>query len=114
MSDDTSKILALPAATSAPVVQDVEGTPEEDALDSGPGVFEELGRLPPGTIVTEDALARMLGRGCRESIRRAVGRCELPAPVRLLGKNVWTAKAIVQHVEERLAAVARCHARNRP
>ena len=50
-----------------------------------------------------------MGRACRETIKRAVERGELPRPVRLMGKNTWTAGAIVRHLEARLEAEARRH-----
>jgi hypothetical protein len=57
--------------------------------------------LPPGAIVTEDALARMFGR-CVTSVKRAVKRGELPPATRLFGQNTWTAAAILAHVNKRL------------
>ena len=75
------------------------------------GIFEKLGSLPTGALVTEDGLAHLLGKGCRESIKRAVVRGELPQPVKLMGKNTWTARTIIEHIEQRLAAEARRSAR---
>jgi len=83
---------------------------EEDAV----GIFEKLGSLPTGALVTEDGLAHLLGKGCRESIKRAVVRGELPQPVKLMGKNTWTARTIIEHIEERLAAEARRSTRRQP
>ena len=85
-----------------PQPQDARG-PEADAL---PGVVRELGELGPGAIITEAALARMLGRH-QVTLKRAVKRGELPPPVRLLGGPVWTAGAIVAHLEQRLADAAK-------
>jgi predicted DNA-binding transcriptional regulator AlpA len=83
---------------------------EADDLESGEtGIFPELAALPPGTLITEDGLAGLLGRTCRETIKRAVERGELPRPVKLMGKNTWTAGAIIQHVEDRLKDEARRH-----
>ena len=70
------------------------------------GVYEALGSLAPDTLVTEDGLASLLGRACRETIKRAVERNELPRPVRLMGKNTWTVRIILEHVEQRLRAEA--------
>ena len=44
----------------------------------------------------------MLGK-CVASIKAAVKRHELPLPVRVMGKNTWTAGALIQHIERRLA-----------
>ena len=66
------------------------------------GIIRQLGRLEPGALVTEDGLARLLGRHpC--TIRRAVDRGELPVPVKMLGKPTWTAAIILRHIETRLA-----------
>jgi len=80
----------------------------------GPGIFIALGNLAPATVVTEDGLAGILGKQCRESIKRAVDRGELPPPVKLMGKNCWTVGVIVQHFEARLEAEARKITRLRP
>jgi hypothetical protein len=56
--------------------------------------------------VTEEALATILGKSCRESVKRAVDRGELPPPVRLMGKNTWTARVIIEHIETRLRTAA--------
>ena len=77
------------------------------------GVFATFGALPPATLLTEDGLARLLGRECRESIKRAVERGELPLPVRLMGKPTWTAGTIVRFIEERLQEQSRNIARHR-
>jgi len=77
------------------------------------GVYVVLGTLSPKTLITEDGLARLLGKGCRESVKRAVERDELPRPVRLMGKNTWTVGAIVQYIEMRLETEARRFAKAR-
>ena len=71
------------------------------------GIFAEIGNLPEGALLTEDGLAALLGKGSRDSIKRAVERGELPPPVRLMGKNTWTARAVIQFLEDRLADAAR-------
>jgi len=81
---------------------------------AGPGIYRDLGTLPPATVITESGLAEIMGKTCRESIKRAVERGELPRPVRIMGKNCWTCRAIVQHLEDRLASEARKIARLRP
>jgi hypothetical protein len=65
------------------------------------GVVKELGELGSGAVISESGLADMLNRH-RKSIKRAVRRGELPPPTKLLGKPVWTAGAIVKHIEGRL------------
>ncbi|MCK6473801.1 MAG: helix-turn-helix domain-containing protein [Planctomycetes bacterium] len=57
--------------------------------------------LSPWHVVTEEDLARALGRH-PVTIKRAVERGELPPPVRLMGKPTWTGAAILKHLESRL------------
>jgi len=63
---------------------------------------KELGELPPDSVVTEDGLAKMFDRH-GVSVRRAVERGELPPPVRLFGKPVWTVQCLRDHMTRRLA-----------
>lgn len=65
------------------------------------GVCDALGSLSDDAVITEEGLARLLGRS-RKSIQRAVTRRELPAPVRLLGSRCWTAARIREHLGRRL------------
>ncbi len=69
------------------------------------GISVELGTLPPNTLITEKALAKLLGRAAK-SIKRAVARGELPPPVRILGEPRWTVGAILRHIEKRLDVAA--------
>ena len=102
-----------PAATAPDTAKDGGKTGGQDACGAAlPGVFADIGALPPGALVTEAGLARILGK-CTASIRHAVDRGELPRPARLMGKNTWTAGAIVRHHEARLEAEARKFARLR-
>lgn len=70
------------------------------------GVVDVLGTLPAGTLIMEKGLAEMLGK-CTASIKAAVERGELPRPVRLMGKNTWTAGTIIKHMESRIEAATR-------
>ena len=72
---------------------------------SGQGICAELGALPQGALITERGLAGLLGRAKR-SVRRAVGRGELPPPVRILGELRWTVGTILRHIEKRLENAA--------
>lgn len=85
----------------------------QDAASDLPGVFATIGRLPPGSLITEEGLAGILDK-CTASIKAAVKRGELPWPVRLMGKNTWTAGAIVRHHEARLDSEARKFSRLKP
>ena len=70
------------------------------------GVVDVLGTLPAGALITEKGLAQILGK-CTASIKAAVERGELPRPVRLMGKNTWTAGTIIRHMESRIEAATR-------
>jgi len=76
----------------------------EEACDwAGLGVIRTLGDLPPDAVISEDGLAKLFGRH-RASIKRAVGRGELPPSIRLFGEPVWTIEALRDHMNKRLAA----------
>jgi len=75
-------------------------------LDGGAatgGIVEALGNMPRESIITEEALAGIFNRH-PVSIKRAVSRGELPPSTRLLGKPVWTAGTILDHITGRLDA----------
>ena len=78
-------------------------TPEEGTPG---GIVKDLGELPPGAILEEEAVARIFRRHA-VSVKRAVERGELPPPVRMFGKPCWTAGVILAHVEARLKAATR-------
>ncbi len=65
------------------------------------GIVRELGDLPPGTIVSEEGLARIFDRH-PVSIKRAIQRGELPPPTRLFGGSVWIVDTILNHIGLRL------------
>lgn len=90
----------------------LEQKPPASSMEALPGVCAFIGALPPGALVTEEGLAGMFDK-CTASIKAAVDRGELPRPARLMGKNTWTAGAIVRHHEARLDAEARKFARFR-
>ena len=70
------------------------------------GVNVALGSIPAETLITEKGLAQILGK-CTASIKAAVKRGELPRPVRLMGKNTWTAGAIVRYIDARVDSITR-------
>jgi hypothetical protein len=80
-----------------------ESQPEEACDLADFGVIRKLGDLPPDAVISEDGLARLFGRH-RASIKRAVGRGELPPSIRLFGEPVWTIEALRNHMNKRLAA----------
>ena len=75
-------------------------------LNSLPGIIAALGELKSGSIITEEGVASLFNRHIT-SVKRAVQRGELPPPCRLFGAGVWTAGAIVRHIEQRLEQAAK-------
>jgi len=94
---ETEKQVLTDAVTQAEHAQ-------EDARGPTSGIITGLGDLPEATVLTEDGLAGLMGKACRESIKRAVARGEFPPPVKIMGKNTWTVRSIVRHLEARLEA----------
>lgn len=68
-------------------------------------VITRLGELPPGALLTKEAVARIFNRD-PVSIDRAIKRGELPPPVKLLGSARFTARSIIAHHERRMADAA--------
>lgn len=88
--------------------------PESESPNHDTGIFTAFGTMPSSTVLSEDGLATIMGKNCRESIKRAVERGELPQPTKLMGKNCWTAGKIVAHIEASLDAEARRVHKARP
>ncbi len=80
-------------------ILDVE---DQEELASPPGIIALLGELKPASIITEEGIAYLFKRHVG-SVKRAIGRGELPPPCRLFGSNAWTVGAIIAHIESRLA-----------
>ena len=66
---------------------------------------EAMTKLGEETILFQADLARIF---CRNdtTIWRAVERGELPPPIKLFGKNAWTPKSIIRHLEDALKSAA--------
>ena len=111
LNEDTTQFRECTSSTEIP--EDAAGQTSDEDSGTDDGIYIVLSTLSAKTLITEDGLARLLGKGCRESIKRAVERNELPRPVRLMGKNTWTVGAIVQHIEARLETEARRFAKAR-
>ena len=67
------------------------------------GVIAALAEMPADTIIDEAGLSRIFHRH-PVSIKRAIVRGELPRGVRLFGKQTWTARAVLDHLSQRLEA----------
>ena len=89
--------------------QGIELTKENDQVGENllpPGIIATFGELKPGAVITEEGVAFLFKRHVT-SIKRAVQRGELPPPCRMFGGNVWTAGALVRHIEDRLQQAAK-------
>jgi hypothetical protein len=82
--------------------QDIRDLADTHSL---PGIIATLAALHPSAIVTEAGIAHLFSRHL-VSVKRAVGRGELPPPCKLFGTNVWTAGSLVRYIEGRLAQAA--------
>lgn len=111
MQDANKTDVGLPVFSEREIGDSIE---VKSSIEELTGVYSSLGELPPETLITEDGLARSLGRNCRETVKRAVDRGELPRPVRLMGKNTWTVRVIIRHIENRLQKEAERHASIHP
>jgi len=75
----------------------------DEEKNNGIGVIRELGELPPDTVLSEEALAKIFSWH-RVSIKRAVERGELPPSIRMFGQSCWTVGCIREHLAKRLEA----------
>ncbi len=80
----------------------VFGNPGEQ---SGLGVSAGLTVLPPRAILDRKDMAAFF-QVCERTIKRWVADGELPPSTTLGGKPVWTGRAIVEHIEQRLGEKA--------
>jgi len=62
-------------------------------------IVTQLAILPKDALLDETALARALGISKR-TVRRMVGRFELPPPVRFAGRSTWQAGKVLTYFEE--------------
>lgn len=77
---------------------DVEMIDATEQTDGAGLLIDELARLPERAILDERRLAEALGVTPR-TVRRMVGRFELPPPIRLAGRSVWIAGRVLTHIE---------------
>ena len=78
----------------------IEPTTERDeATPDLPGVcITALAEIPPAALLDETALAAALGC-CKRTIRRMVGRYELPPAVPFAGRSMWQAGKVLAYFE---------------
>lgn len=82
-----------------------ETEPTGDELPVDDGIIRVLGELPEGAFVSEDGLGQIMARS-QKTIKRSIRRGELPPSVPFVGRRGWTVRAIIEHIETRLAAAA--------
>ncbi|MBN2130874.1 MAG: hypothetical protein JW741_15335 [Sedimentisphaerales bacterium] len=69
-------------------------------------VIRSLAEMPPGTILDETALAAALGCSKR-TLRRMVGRFEVPPAIRLASRASWQAGRVLAWIAARAERVER-------
>lgn len=91
----------LPPQDSKSLPAAVAQAMEIDNQEKNPGIIMTLGLLPAGALITEHGLAKIMGK-CVASIKAAVMRGEFPRPSKTMGKNMWTAGALLRYIEARI------------
>lgn len=69
-------------------------------------IVTRLAELPDRALLDERALAHVFGV-TKRTVRRMVGRYELPPPVRLAGRATWQAGQVLRWFEGRAERLAR-------
>jgi len=69
-------------------------------------LLDGLAELPARAMLDETRLAQLL-RVTPRTIRRMVGRHELPPPVKMAGRAVWFAGRVLAHIEDAADRAAR-------
>lgn len=97
----------LTASPDAPARPAAGGVDQERPTPAPSGlILIRLAELPEQAILDEAALAGSLGVTMR-TIRRMVGRYELPPPIRFGGRSSWQAGAVLRWFAERAEKAAR-------
>src|SRR5207249_10021577 len=88
-------------------LDDTNSATHSESLPVGSGnIITTLAELPDRTLLDETALAEALGV-TKRTIRRMVGRFELPPPVRFAGRSTWQVGRVVVWFEARADRRAR-------
>jgi hypothetical protein len=85
-----------PVVVNAYTAAEIEKMEREERRS--PGICQDLAKLPPNAHIDMRALAKILRRSTK-SIQRAIRREDLPKPFRFMGKCVWMAGIIVEHLQ---------------
>ena len=67
------------------------------------GICHDIATLPADAQIDMRALGKMFGRSTK-SIQRAIRRGDLPRPFRFMGKCVWLAGTIIEHLRSKQQA----------
>ena len=96
-------------AKSSEALKGVELTASENhaASETGSGtIITKLAELPGEALLDEEALADTLGV-TKRTIRRMVGRYELPPPVSFAGRSMWQVGRVLSWFDTRAERLAR-------
>jgi predicted DNA-binding transcriptional regulator AlpA len=78
-----------------------------ESLDARAGVvLTKLAELPERAFIDEKALAQALGV-TKRTVRRMVGRYELPPPVSFAGRSMWQVRKVLTWFETQADRLAR-------
>ncbi len=91
--------VATTYAITKPDIENIEAGTIDDDSQALQGVCTAIASLSPDSHLEVCALASILGR-CKKSIQRAVRRGELPQPFTFMGRHVWLAGTIVDHLQK--------------
>ena len=84
---------------ATPAIENFEDRSMESETGTTQGACTEIASMPSNAHLEVAALAMILGR-CKKSIQRAVRRGELPQPFTFMGRHVWLAGKIVEHLQK--------------
>jgi hypothetical protein len=97
-----------PVVVNAYTAAEIEKMEREERRS--PGICQDLAKLPANAHIDMRALAKILRRSTK-SIQRAIRREDLPKPFRFMGKCVWMAGVIVEHLQAKQKSVQDVEAR---
>ena len=85
--------------------RDTSETTDTSERESGV-IITRLAELPRATLLDEKALAQTFGV-TKRTVRRMVGRYELPPPVSFAGRSMWQVGKVLSWFEARADRLAR-------
>ena len=65
------------------------------------GIVDELGKLPPGALLTVNGMARVFGKS-PNTIMRAVNEKRLPKPFRIFSEHYWRVGEVDAFLQKRM------------